>query len=187
MALTVTRMLRLAVFVGTVLTGALPVSTQVPPDFSGRWTIPMPATTSAPALGTAAVAPASGDMGSGWGPDITIAQDTKQVRVEYTVFSRYDLQPPLVLVYQLDGSESRNTVTMGRGAQTETSRASWEGQSLTITTTFNVVDRPSSPPSTMTLTRRLSLESPTRLVVESTRSGVLGGPSSTARTVYQKS
>jgi hypothetical protein len=170
-----------------VLVSALTARTQTPPDFSGRWTIPTPAAASAPVPGTAAVAAASGDMGSGWGSSITIAQDATQLRVEYTVFSRYDLQPPLVFVYQLDGSETRNTVVMGRGAQAESSRALWTGQSLTITTTFNVVDRPSSPPSTMTLTRMLSLESPTRLVVESTRTGVFGGPSSTTRTVYEKS
>jgi hypothetical protein len=69
----------------------------------------------------------------------------------------------------------------------ESSRASWTGQTLTITTTFNVADRSSAQPLTMTVTRKLSLESPTTLVVEATRSGVLGGPSSTTRTIYQKS
>ena len=181
------RALRLAEFAACVLLSSLMAGAQALPDFSGRWTMPVQATGSAPAPGTAAVAPASGDLGSGWGASIAIAQDAAKLTVRYTPFSRYDLQPPLVFVYQLDGSESRTTVTMGRGAQMESSRASWTGQTLTITTTFNVVDRPSSTPSTMTLTRKLSLESPTRLVVEATRSGVLGGPSSTTRTVYQKS
>ena len=64
-------------------------------------------------------------MGSGWGPTINITQDTNRLTVEYTVFSRYDLQPPLKFTYPLDGSEGRNTVTMGRGEQLETSRARW--------------------------------------------------------------
>ena len=67
-------------------------------------------------------------MGSGWGSAIAITQDAKQLSVEYAVFSRYDLQPPLTFTYPLDGSESRNTVMMGRGEQTETSRARWDGQ-----------------------------------------------------------
>jgi hypothetical protein len=187
MDLTRRRSLGHAVFAASVLLSSLTASAQAPPDFSGRWTIPAPPTGTAPAPGTAAAAPASGDMGSGWGPNITIAQDAARLSVEYSPFSRYDLQPPLVFVYQLDGSESRTTVVMGRGAQMESSRVSWTGQTLTITTTFNVADRPSSPPLTMTVTRKLSLESPTTLVVEATRSGVLGGPSSTTRTIYQKS
>ena len=38
-----------------------------------------------------------GDMGSGWGSTITIAQDATRLSVEYAIFSRYDLQPPLTL------------------------------------------------------------------------------------------
>jgi hypothetical protein len=169
------------------LTGLFPTTAQTAVNFSGRWTIPPPAPLSAPAPRTAAVASSSGDMGSGWGPTVTIAQDAARLTVEYTVFSRYDVQPNLVFVYPLDGSEGRNTVMVGRGAQVESSRASWSGQTLTITTTFEVTDRGLGKPLTVTLTRKLSLESPTTLLVEATRSGVLGGPSSTTRTIYQKS
>ena len=160
---------------------------QAPVDFSGRWTIPAPAPGAAPALGAAAVATSSGDMGSGWGSPLTITQDASRLSVEYTVFSRYDLQPPFVFVYALDGSESRNAVSMGRGTQSESSRASWNGTTLTITSTFAVADPGIPRGTTITVTRKLSLESPTTLVVESTRSGILGGPATSARTVYQKS
>ena len=85
--------------------------------------------------GTPAAAAAPGDMGSGWGSAITIAQDAKQLSVEYVFFSRYDLQPPLTFTYPLDGSEGRNTVMMGRGEQVESSRARWNGPTLIITTT----------------------------------------------------
>jgi len=125
-------------------------------------------------------------MGSGWGSTITIAQDSKRLSVEYAIFSRYDLQPPLTLRYPLDGSVGGNTVTMGRGEQIESSRAQWSGQTLIIVTTFFVTDRAAGQPFTAALTRKLWLESPTTLIVEVTRAGVLGGPSSTTRSVYRK-
>ena len=127
-----------------------------------------------------------GDLGSGWGTAITIAQDAKQLVVESLVYSRYDLQPQPRFVYALDGSESRNTVMMGRGVQEQSSRAGWESTSLTITTVHRFADPVSGKPLTIDVTQKLSLESPTTLVVEVTRSGVLGGRPSTTRTVYTK-
>ena len=125
-------------------------------------------------------------MGSGWGPTITVVQDPNRLQIEYAVFSRYDLQPPLKFTYPLDGSEGKNTVTMGRGEQLETSRARWDGPALIIVTTFHVVDRAAEKPFTAELTRKLWLESAATLVVEVTRAGVLGGPASTTRSVYRK-
>jgi hypothetical protein len=158
-----------------------------PADFSGRWTLDAPAIASTPAVpGAPAVTAAPGDMGSGWGATITIAQDTNRLKVEYAVFSRYDLQPPLTFTYPLDGSVGRNAVMMGRGEQIESSRAQWNGQALIIVTTFPVADRSAGKPLTAEMTRTLWLESPTTLVVEVTRAGVLGGPASTTRSVYRK-
>ena len=163
------------------------VSAQPPADFSGRWTLDPPAIGTTPAVpGTPASAASPGDMGSGWGPAITITQEATRLRVEYVVFSRYDLQPPLVFTYALDGSESRNSVMMGRGDQVETSRAQWNGQTLIITTTFQVADRAAGKPFTTEVTRKLSLEAPTTLIVEVTRAGALGGPPSTTRSRYRK-
>ena len=175
----------LAVSLRVVVPALLPA--QAPADLSGRWTLDAPAIVSTPAVpGTPAAAAAPGDMGSGWGSTITIIHDTKQLSVEYTVFSQYDLQPPLKLTYPLDGSVGRNTVTMGRGEQVESSRAQWDGQTLVIITTFQVADRSAGKPFTAELRRTLRLESPTTLVVEATRAGVLGGPASTTRSVYRK-
>jgi hypothetical protein len=160
---------------------------QAPADFSGRWTLDTPAVATTPAVpGRPASTAAPGDMGSGWGSPITIAQDAKQITVEYQVFSRYDLQPPLKFTYALDGSERSNTVNMGRGDQVETSRVRWDGQALVIVTTFHVTDRAAGKPFTVDVTRTLSLDSPETLVVEVTRAGVLGGASSTTRSVYRK-
>jgi hypothetical protein len=157
-------------------------------DFSGRWTLEAPAIVSTAAVpGTPAAAAAPGDMGSGWGTTISIAQDPKRLSVEYPIFSRYDLQPPLTFSYPLDGSLGRNTVMMGRGEQIETSRAEWNEQTLVIITTFEIANGPAGKPFTAELTRTLRLDSPTTLVVEVTRAGVLGGPTSTTRAVYRKS
>ena len=164
------------------------VSAQPAADFSGRWTLEAPKITSTPAVpGTPAVAAAPGDMGSGWGATISITQDATQLRVEYDAFSRYDLQPPLTFIYPLDGSEVRNTVRMGRGEQIERSRAQWNGPMLVITTAVQVDDRSAGKPFIAELTRKIWLESPTTLIVEVTRAGVLGGPASTTRSVYRKS
>ena len=162
-------------------------SAQPPADFSGRWTLDAPVVaTTAAVPGTPAAAAAPGDMGSGWGPTLTIAQDAKQLRVEYVFFSRYDLQPALTFTYPLDGSAGRNAVTMGRGEQIESSRARWNGQTLIITTTYQVAERGIAKPFTAELTRELSLESPTTLVVQVTRAGVLGGSPTTTRSLYRK-
>jgi hypothetical protein len=157
-------------------------------DFSGRWTLDAPAVATTPAVpGRPAATAAPGDMGSGWGwATITIAQDAARLTVEYTVFSRYDLQPPLKFVYPLDGSEGRNTVMLGRGEQTESSRARWDGEALILTTKYTVDDRAAGQRFLAELTRKLWLETPTTLIVEVTRAGVLGGPPSTTRSVYRR-
>ena len=87
--------------------------------------------------GVATKGASRGDMGSGWGSTLTITQDARQLVVEQALFSRYDLQPPLRFVYALDGSETRNTVMMGHATQVRTSRATWDGAALRITTTLS--------------------------------------------------
>jgi hypothetical protein len=125
-------------------------------------------------------------MGSGWGSPITITQDGSRLTVEYAVFARGDMQPPLRFVYALDGSETKNSVMMGRGIQLQVSKTAWDGEKLVITTAHTLADPVSGKPVAATVTQTLSLESPTSLVVETMRSGVLGGPATSARTVYRK-
>ena len=156
---------------------------QAPADFSGRWTVESAPAASNPGGGRG---PARGDMGSGWSSTIAITQDASQLVVESIVFTRSDLQRQPRFVYALDGSETHNTVMMGRGLQVQSSRASWVDGSLRITTSHTLADPASGKPLTMEVTQKLSLESPARLVIEVTRSGVLGGPPSTTRTVYTK-
>lgn len=191
----VTRLLTIALIAlcaGTVA-AAMP---QERTDFSGRWTTeaapaPAPGAGAAPGGGAGqgpgrGRGPARGDMGSGWGPTITITQDAKQLVVEYSVFARGDMQPPWKFVYALDGSATKNTVMMGRGMQAQVSRARWDGAKLTITTEHTLTDPATNKPATARVVQTLSLESPTELAVETVRAGVLGGAETRTLTVYRK-
>jgi hypothetical protein len=159
---------------------------QTRPDFSGRWTSePVPAVT-VPGGGGQSGGIRAGDMGSGWGSTIIIAQDVSRLTVEYTFFTRGDMPPPRKFVYALDGSETKNSVMMGRGIQAQAPKTGWEGDKFVITTVHNLENSANGQPVTVEVKRRLALESPTSLIVETTRSGVLGGPLATTRTVYKK-
>jgi hypothetical protein len=180
---------RITALVAAVALGA---AAQSRPDFSGRWTTdPDPARAAQPGARGAggqrgAGAGGGGDMGSGWGSTITIAQDAGRLTVEYAFFARGDMQPPLRFTYALDGSETRNTVMMGQGLQVQTSKTAWDAGALVITTIHTFADPASGKPIPVEVKQRLSLESPASLVVETIRAGVLGGSSSTTRTVYRK-
>ena len=143
-------------------------------DFSGQWTADTPA------------ANASGDMGSGWGSQIAITQDERQLVVEQPLFSRYDLQPPVRTVYALDGSPSRNAVMTGHATQQRVSRAKWDGDALVIATSYPAVDPGTGKPFTIEVSQRLTLDAPGVLVIEVTRSGALGGKPVVTRTLYRK-
>ena len=134
----------------------------------------------------------SANLGSGWGAEFTITQDMHGLTLERVFFSRGDLQPVLKFRYALDGSETRNVVLMGRGPQEQVSSTAWDGDRLVITTVYSFVNPEDGQTETQEVTQTLALQpsrSPARsasLVVETTRSGVLGGPSSSTRTVYTR-
>ena len=155
------------------------------PDFSGRWGVE-PEPTPAPAAPGTPTPPRVGNMGSGWGPTITIKQTADRLTVEYDFFARGDMQAPLKFTFALDGSDSNNSVMMGRGIQVQNSKTEWSGRELLITTTYPVEDPAGGMPSKVEVKRRLWLESPDTLVVETTRGAALGGLATTTRTVYKK-
>jgi hypothetical protein len=165
------------------------VAAQARPEFSGRWTSEPPAAVLSArdaAAESARPADRTVDLGSGWGRTITIAQNDRSLTVEWPYFSTYDMQPPLRFAYALDGSESVNTIMLGRGMQRQRSRAEWVGSSLVIATTHSFTDPSNGRQADSEVRQTLTLESPTSLVVETVRGGVLGGPPSTTRTVYTK-
>jgi hypothetical protein len=138
------------------------------PQFSGQWTRE----------------PGYTEMGSGWGDRVSVTQDTAKLIVEYDFFSKGDMQAPLKFVYALDGTPSKNTVMMGRDVQSQVSKAKWiDGRLVIVTAHSFTLD---GKPMTSEVTQTLTLESPTSLVVETTRAGVLGGPATTNKSVYRK-
>jgi len=166
---------------------AAAASGQNKPDFSGRWTI-VPPTNAQAGRGAAGAGSGgrAGDMGSGWGSTITLTQSASALTLEWVYYSTSDLQPPLVFVYPLDGSEKTHTLMMGRGFEKQVSRAVWDDTKIVITTSQDFPNLVAGKTVTSVVTRTLTLESPTSLVVETNRSGVLGAQASTTRTVYTK-
>jgi hypothetical protein len=166
-----------------VVIAAAGVTAQTRPDFSGRWT--SESEPKVPAASSGGLERAS-DLGSGWGANLTLTQAADRLTVEYMFFARGDMQPPLKFVYALNGIETKNSVMMGRGIQVQTSKIAWENDKLVITTTHNFENPADGQPMKSEVKQTLTLDSPTSLIIETTRSGVLGGPPATTRTVYRK-
>ena len=175
------RHMRMAAIMASV-TMPLFAHAQSRPDFTGEWTRvdAVAEQRSVAAVGDAAFR--VGDMGSGWGSPLSIRQQGNQLAVEYTQFSTYDLQPKLRFVYALDGSESRNTVMIGHAGSLSRSRAVWRDSSLVITTTWTL---PQGVNGATEVRQALMLESPTSLVIETTRT-VAGSAPIVTRTTYRK-
>lgn len=157
-----------------LLSTAHALTAQERPDFSGKWR----------------EKPRQPAAGSGWGPEFTIAQRAEGLTVQRVFFSNYDLQPPLKFRYALDGSESKNTVLMGRGVQELISRATWDGNKLAITTTHTFRLTEDDRVLTSKTRHLLSLRAPTTptqqptLIVETIRDAPQGGAEFTTRTEY---
>ena len=173
--------------VAAILLVAGPAGARTPPDFSGKWVVVPAANAPGVAMGSAPpTLSAHGTMGSGWGSEITLIQDSGTLTVEYTYFHPRDSQPPFKFKYLLNGSESRNTVNMGRGPQEQVSVATWDGDTLVITTTHTFVNPQDGQTMTSETRQALSLESETSLQIETTRSAVMGGKASSTTTIYRK-
>ncbi len=98
-------------------------------DFSGKWTV------DAEKTAAANPAPAAGARmgGGGGGGDLTITMDAKMLTLERA--GRQGGPAPTPMKYNLDGTESKNTVTMGQnGPMDQLSTAKWDGNTLVITT-----------------------------------------------------
>jgi len=105
----------------------------------------------------------------GFGAEFTVKQDDKTLSI-----SRGQGSP---LVYKLDGSESKNTVTRNGEQQDQIAKATWEGEKLVIATEVNFQGNVAEQK------RVLSLENG-NLVIEQTNPGRNGGGST--KIVYKK-
>jgi hypothetical protein len=157
-----------AVGVGAfVLVSATIATAQAQTNFSGRWTADRPA---APAggggEGRGGEEGEGGRRGRGGGFSgvnqvTTITQDASKL---VAVFPQG--ASTVTLTYNLDGTETRNTVPTNFAPETQTSRAAWEGDKLVVVTTTAAGVRQ---------TRTLSLVSG-KLVVETSTPGAGGAP-----------
>jgi hypothetical protein len=122
---------------------------------------------------------------------MTIRHTKKLLEVERVVFVPREIQPLVRYRFSLDGPESENTVSMGRSGPPTVSTTSWEGDRLTIATRYPFQDADgrwldSEVLQTLWLQPASGPPFEPSLVVETLRRGVLDGPSSTTRTVYNR-
>lgn len=173
--------LRALLIAGALGSASVIGSAQARPDFTGDWVI----TDSAPeARSVAAVGDAgfrTGNMGSGWGSPLTLRQQANQLVVEYAFFSTYDLQPRLRFTFALDGSESRNAIMIGHAESVLRSRVAWRDSTLVITTIY-----PGQAVAATEVRQVFSLASPTSLIIETTRAGMINGSPTVTRASYVK-
>ena len=95
-------------------------------NFAGTWNMVMDPAQQQAAGG----APGGrGGFGGGMGMTFTIAQDAKTLTI-----TRTTQQGEMKTVYNLDGSDSKNTVQGRGGAMEQVSNAKWEGANLVVTT-----------------------------------------------------
>lgn len=159
------------------------------PNFSGSWSTTV--VSSAPLTGKFPPPPVP-TLGSGWGDRISIVHTADRLEVERVVFLPREIQPLVRYRFALDGSETKNAVTMGRTGPAPTSTANWDGGRLVITTRYPFQNSKNGAWLTCEVTQTMWLQ-PARgtpwepsLVVETTRGEALDGPSSTNRTVYSR-
>jgi hypothetical protein len=157
------------------------------PDFTGAWS----AVTLSSAPPTGRLGPAQiPTLGSGWGDRISIAHDANVLEVERVVFTPREIQPLVRYRYALDGSPTENPVWTGRSGPAPTSTAAWDGHRLVLTTVHRFRSPGDGQWHESRVVRTLWLQPAAgtpfepSLVVETMRGAALGGPSSTARTVY---
>jgi hypothetical protein len=152
------------------------LSAQDKPNFSGTWTVVADAGAAGGGGGGGGRGGRGGGRG-GLGMAPTIMQDAAALTI-----TRMQGDTEVKTVYKLDGSESVNTATMGRGGQQvqQTSKAAWEGSKLVITTSYSMNENP------VQTTMALSLNAEGQLVVETTAPGRGGGDPTTTTQRYTK-
>ena len=136
------------------------------PDFSGSWTL---------VVDPNAPAPGGRGGGGGLGQAATLTQDAKALTI-----TRTTPNGEVKIVYNLDGSESKNMM-QGRGGQTEqVSKAAWDGTKLVVTTSFTMGE------NAVTRTQSFTLDASGQLVVSTTAPGRGGGEPTTTVQTYKK-
>jgi hypothetical protein len=81
-----------------------------------------------------------------WNMEVTISQDASTITVERT-----QGQATVKFVVKLDGSDSKNSITMGQNTVDQTQKATWEGAKLTITSSYDMGRGPTTTKQTLSL------------------------------------
>lgn len=167
----------LVVAVVLMFGAAASLAAQAKPDFSGKWTLD-PASAPAPPAGGGGGGGGGGRGGGfgggggrgGFGNEFTIAQNAKTLTI-----TRMQGDQTVTTVYNLDGSESKNTV-QGRGGATEqVSKATWDGAKLVVTTMAGNGEQ-----------KRVFAMEGGKLTIETTAPGRDGGPGTPTKLSYNK-
>ena len=137
---------------------------QQTPNFAGKWTmVPDPAV--------------SGGMGGGLGQSAVIKQDTKTLTI-----TRTTQMGEFTSTYNLDGSESKNSLNFQGNAIDQISTAKWDAGTLKVETKMSFDNNP------VQVTMAMSLDPSGNLVVVSTRPDFQGGGAPvTTKVTYKKS
>ena len=158
-----TRTLKVSALVALIFSMSSLVWAQAKPDFAGKWTLDEAKSDPAPQRGGGGGGGGGGGRGMGRGGGaaataLNITQTPAQLTIDRTMG-----QGNQTAVYKLDGSESTNEMGMGKA----TSKASWEGASLVITTSQTMQGR-GGEPMTIQLKEVYSLEGGALQVIRST-------------------
>jgi hypothetical protein len=139
---------------------------QAPPNFAGKWTaVPDPNATGG-----------GRGMGGGLGQEATITQDGSALTI-----TRTTPMGTFTSTYKLDGSESKNSLTIQGNTIEQSSTAKWDGGKLNVQTKMDFGGNPVETSMVM------SLDASGNLVVDTTRPDFQGGGAPiTTKTTYKK-
>jgi hypothetical protein len=159
------RMLALAA-TAALATSSLAVLAQTRPNFAGKWTlVPDP---------NAAAAAGRGRGVGGLGSTFIATQDDKVLTVVSTT-----QMGEIKAVYNLDGSETKNPITLAGQTVERTSKTKWDGAKLIVMSTVNFQGNAAET------TQVWSLDASGTLTVEQTSN--FGGSPTTTKAQYKKS
>jgi len=144
---------------------------QTAPNFAGKWTMIVDPNAAPPAGGGGGGGGRGRGGFGGLGMEATIAQDAKTITVTRTTQAG-----EIKTVYNLDGSESKNTMNFGGNSTEQVSKAKVEGGKLVITTSMNFNG------NAIETSQTWSLDASGNLVIE--QAGRNGGPATVTK--YKK-
>lgn len=154
----------------SLMLAATAARAQDKPNFSGSWT-----RVEDPNAPAAAGRGGRGGGRGGLGAAATLMQDASTLTITRTTQAG-----EVKTVYNLDGSDSKNMMSMGGNQVEQVSKAAWEGTKLVITTTTDFGGNLS------TTKQVFMLDASGQLVVETTSPGRGGGEPVTTSQTYKK-